>query len=486
MELTELSAGALMRLMADRETCPSEVMAAFLDRIASTNETINAIVAMRSRDELMAEARAMDRAAISGPLHGLPIAIKDLLATNGITTSWGSPIHASFVPREDALAVARMKKAGAIVIGKTNTPEWGHGSHSFNPVYGVTRNPYDTERSAGGSSGGTAAALAARMQVLADGSDMMGSLRNPAAFCNVYGFRPTWGLVPSERGGDAFFNTMATLGPMARTPEDLVRLLDVLAQPDPGVPFDRPRGAFLAEHCPADPRGLRIGWLGNWDGAYSCEDGIIDACEGGLRVLEELGADIEPVAPSFPAELLWQAWTVLRSIAIFGSKRALWRDPSTRDLIKPETIWEIESGAARNADDICTASEIRSRWYTVAQELFQRYDFLVMPAAQVWPFPADWRWPRTVAGVEMDTYHRWMEIVVPISLIGLPSLAVPVGFNSQGLPTGMQIIGTTGADASVLALGAAYHDATQWPQRYPPLPGPPPVPHGIGSAAVSP
>ncbi|WP_048647133.1 amidase [Nitratireductor soli] len=465
MELTELSAGALMRLMADGRTCPSEIMVAFLDRIEAANGAINAVVALRPRDELMAEARALDGCAVSGPLHGLPMAIKDLLATKGIASTWGSPIHASFVPSEDALVVARMKAAGAIVIGKTNTPEWGHGSHSFNPVYGVTRNPYDTGRSAGGSSGGTAAALAARMQVLADGSDMMGSLRNPAAFCNVYGFRPTWGLVPSERGGDTFLHTMATLGPMARTPEDLALLLDVMAQPDPGVPFDRPAGSFLDTHRPAEPRGLRIGWLGDWNGAYPCEAGILEACEAGVGVLRELGADIEPVVSPFPAELLWRAWTVLRSTAIFGSKRTLWRDPSTRGLIKPETIWEIESGAAYGAEDICAASEIRSRWFTVAQELFQRYDFLVMPAAQVWPFPADWRWPRTVAGVEMDTYHRWMEIVVPVSLIGLPSLCVPVGFNPQGLPTGMQIIGKTGADAGVLALGSAYHEATQWPQK---------------------
>ncbi|MCR4268166.1 amidase [Nitratireductor sp. ZSWI3] len=468
MDLTELSAGALTRLMAEGKTCPSEVMAAFLDRIEAVNGTINAVVALRPRDDLMAEARAMDGKAASGPLHGLPIAVKDLLATKGIVTTWGSPIHASFVPGEDALAVARMKAAGAIVIGKTNTPEWGHGSHSFNPVYGVTRNPYDTTRSAGGSSGGTAAALAARMQVLADGSDMMGSLRNPAAFCNVYGFRPTWGLVPTERGGDTFFNTMATLGPMARAPEDLVRLLDVMAQPDPAVPFDRPAGAFLEGHRAAEPRGMRIGWLADWGGAYPCEAGILEACEGGMNVLEALGAAVEPVAPPFPAEQLWQAWTVLRSTAIFGSKRDLWRDASMREMIKPETLWEIECGAAFDAEEICTASQIRSQWYAAAQTLLQRYDFLVMPSAQVWPFPAEWRWPRTVAGVEMDTYHRWMEVVVPVSLIGLPSLCVPVGFNGQGLPTGMQIIGATGSDARVLALGAAYHEATQWPQKSPP------------------
>jgi amidase len=468
MKLTELSAGALIGLMAKGETCPSEIMAAFLDRIEAVNGGINAIVALRSRDELMSESRALDGKPVEGVLHGLPLAVKDLLPTRGIVSSWGSPIHASFIPEEDGLVVARMKAAGAIVIGKTNTPEWGHGSHSFNPVYGVTRNPYDPSRSAGGSSGGAAAALAARMQVLVDGSDMMGSLRNPAAFCNVYGFRPTWGLVPSEAGGDTFLQTMATLGPMARTPEDLARLLEVMARPNPAVPFDRPEGKFLGEHGPLSPRGLRIGWLANWGGAYPCEPGILEACEAGLGILVDLGAKIEALAPPFSAEALWQAWTVLRSTVIFGSKRDLWRDSAKRDLIKPETLWEIERGAGFTAEDIYAASLIRSQWYAQAQALFERYDFIVMPSAQVWPFPAEWRWPQEVAGVEMDTYHRWMEVVVPVSLIGLPSLGVPVGFSPEGLPMGMQIIGRIGADAQVLALGEAYHEATRWPQTRPP------------------
>ena len=229
MSLVDVSASDLSRMIGARQVAPSEVMADHLDRIAAVNPALNAVVSLRDRDDLMREARAADDAPRQGWLHGLPLAVKDLCATKGLRTTWGSPLFANFVPETDDLLAARMRAAGAIFIGKTNTPEWGQGSHSFNPVHGVTRNPYDTLRSAGGSSGGAAAALAARMVPVADGSDMMGSLRNPAAFCNVYGFRPSWGLVPGDADGDTFLSTMSTEGPMARTVQDLAHLLTVRA-----------------------------------------------------------------------------------------------------------------------------------------------------------------------------------------------------------------------------------------------------------------
>ena len=277
-----------------------------LDRIEAANPAINAIVSLRDRSDLMAEAEAADGSAARGWLHGLPVAVKDLVATKGLRTTYGSPLFRDFVPAADDLVAARLRAAGAILIGKTNTPEWGHGSHSFNPVHGTTRNPYDLTRTAGGSSGGAAAALAARMVPVADGSDFMGSLRNPAAFCNVYGFRPTWGLVPQDAQGDVFLHTLATEGPMARTIEDLARLLSVLAGPNPSVPFGRASEDFAAGLERA-VRGLRIGWLGDWGGAYGCEDGILAACEAALAVFEAAGAVVEPVPPPFPAERLWDS-----------------------------------------------------------------------------------------------------------------------------------------------------------------------------------
>lgn len=466
-DLTALSASDLARAIAARKLAPSEVMAAHLSRIDTVNPAINAIVSLRDPDALMAEARAADDAPRKGWLHGLPIAVKDLVQTRGLRTTWGSPLFADFVPTTDDLPAARMRAAGAIFIGKTNTPEWGQGSHSFNPVFGVTRNPHDTSRTAGGSSGGAAAALATHMLPVADGSDMMGSLRNPAAFCNVYGFRPTWGLVPPGGAGDRFLATMSTEGPMGRTVEDVARLLEVLAGPAPGLPFDRPSEPF-ADRLACDPRGLRIGWLGNWDGAYATEPGILDLCETALRVFTDMGAHVEPVAAPFPATDMWHSWITLRAMLSAGGKRELASDPARRAQIKPESLWEIDQGNGLSAQAVYEASMIRTRWYARAAQLFQTYDALVMPSAQVWPFPAEWRWPQTIDGRAMDTYHRWMEIVVPVSLAGLPSLAVPAGFGAQGLPMGMQIFGPIGADARILALGQRYHQATDWPARRPP------------------
>lgn len=471
MDLLSLSASDLSRMIAERAVAPSEVMAAHLARVAAVNPAINAIVSQPDPDALMAAARAADDAPRAGWLHGIPFAVKDLVATRGLRTTWGSPVFADHVPDADDLLAARLRGAGAIFTGKTNTPEWGHGSHTFNPVFGATRNPYDRSRSAGGSSGGAAAALAARMVWVADGSDMMGSLRNPAAFCNVYGFRPTWGLVPADPAAgpsdDTFLSTLATEGPMARCPEDLARLLAVMAGPAAGTPFGRAPGD-VAAGLDRSARGLRIGWLGDWGGAYATEPGILAQGEAALRVLEGLGAVVEPVPPPFPAADLWFAWTTLRAMLNAGSRGTLAADPATRARLKPETLWEIDEGAGLTASAVFRASAIRSRWYARLAHLFARFDALALPAAQVWPFPADWRWPGAIAGRAMDTYHRWMEVVVPVSLAGVPCAAIPAGFGAAGLPTGLQLFGATGTDAAVLGLAQAYHAATGWPGRRPP------------------
>jgi amidase len=466
--MLEWSATELSRAIHVREVAPSEVMAVWLAQVGRVNGSLNAVVSLRDPDQLMAEARALDNVPPSGWLHGFPFAVKDLVATKGVRTTWGSPIYATHAPMKDDLVAARLRGAGAVITAKTNVPEWGQGSHSFNPVFGVTRNPYDPTRSAGGSSGGAAAALAARMAWVADGSDMMGSLRNPAAFCNVYGFRPTWGLVPPDAEGDTYLSTLSTEGPMGRTVEDVARLLLVLAGENPEVPFPRSLPDVLGG-LDRGAKGLCLGWLGDWGGAYPTEPGILPLCETALRQIEDMGAVVEPLAPPFPAEKLWSAWVTLRAMLNAGGKRALAEDPAKRALTKAETLWEIEQGMGLSAQAVYEASVIRSRWHAHAARLFDRFDALVLPSAQVWPFPADWRWPQSIAGRAMDTYHRWMEIVVPASLIGLPALSVPVGFSETGLPMGMQIIGRAGNDDGVLALGQAWHRATDWPGRRPPL-----------------
>ncbi|MCI5095249.1 MAG: amidase [Rhodobacteraceae bacterium] len=454
-------------LVADlqaRRLSARALMQETLDRIAQVNGKVNALVALRSEAALMAEAEACDEGPIKGPLHGLPIAVKDLVNTQGIASTQGSPILADFVPQQDDLLAARLRAAGAILIGKTNVPEFGLGSHTFNPVYGTTLNPYDAARTCGGSSGGAAVALATGMTALADGSDMMGSLRNPAAWNNVYGFRPSWGRVPSEPAGDLYLHQLSTLGPMARSPADMALLLDVLAGADPRSPLtaSAPPAHPLA---PLDLSQIRIGWLGDWGGAFPYEAGIAEQCLAGLEVFRALGCQVEEVAPPFPADKIWDAWTTLRSFTVASGLRAL---RSKREQLKDTAQWELDRGLSYSAMDIQNASESRSDWFRAAARLFDRYDALVLPAAQVWPFPVELDWPKSIAGVEMDTYHRWMQVVTPVSLLGLPCLSIPVGFGQAGLPMGAQLFGRLGNDANLLSLAQAYHQETQWPSKRPP------------------
>ena len=445
-----------------------ELMQATLARIAATNGAVNAIVAMPDADSLLDAARAADAAPRKGWLHGIPVAVKDLANVAGLRTSWGSPLFRDFVAPADDLVIGRMRAAGAIFIGKTNTPEFGLGSHTFNPVHGATRNPYDLTRSAGGSSGGAAVALAMRQVCVADGSDMMGSLRNPAGWNNVYGHRPTWGLVPNDPVGDVFLHPLSTLGPMARSPRDLAALLETQAGRDPRVPLSRDAGPLIP--APGEYlRGARLAWLGDWGGAYPMDPGGLATCDAALAQMESLGAQITALPPPFPAEALWESWLGLRAFANAARLGPFYHDPAKRAGLKPDAIWEVETGLALTAPDILRLSAIRSRWYQAAAQLFESYDALILPTAQVWPFPVDWVSPQTIAGRSMDTYHRWMEVVVPAALIGLPVTAVPAGFGATGLPMGLQLMGPIGGDAGLLRLAQHWHMATDWPGARPPI-----------------
>ena len=441
------------------------LMAKTLARIDEVNGEVNAIVSQRPASELMAEARAADATEPKGVLHGLPMAIKDLAQAAGLECSMGSPLFAGQVAKVDELMVARLRAAGAIFVGKTNTPEFGLGSHSYNPVHGVTRNPYDLSRTAGGSSGGAAAALATGMVALADGSDMMGSLRNPAGFCNVYGFRPSWGVVPRDAGGETFLQQLSTNGPMARSPEDLALLLSVMAGPNPEVPHGVPVQDWTLGR--ADLDGIRIGWLGNWGGAYAMEAGIMSLCEAGLGVFETLGAVVEALSPPMAATQIWDSWRMLRHWAVASELAVLFADPARRDMLKPEAIWEVENGLSLDAMAVTRAGAVRSKWFTMVAQLFDTHEFLALPTAQVWPFPAEWDWPKEIGGVAMDTYHRWMEVVVPVSLAGLPCISLPVGFGDNGLPMGVQLFARKGQDKRLLEVAQAYHAATNWPTATP-------------------
>jgi len=459
-----LSASTLVQNLREGRLTASALMEATLDRIAAVNPKVNAIVALRDAEDLMAEAATADAARDKGPLHGLPIAVKDLVNVAGIRSTQGSPLLASFVPDQDDLLAARLRAAGAILIGKTNTPEFGLGSHTFNPVYGVTRNPYDPSLSCGGSSGGAAVALATGMTALADGSDMMGSLRNPAGWNNVYGFRPTWGVVPPQPRSEVYLHQLSTPGPMARSPEDIALLLDVISGPDPCRPHGWPIPPLVPLHAPS-LRGVRIAWLGDWGGAFPMEEGVLETCEAALRALADLGADVETPSAPFDAEALFQSWSTLRSWQVAVELEALAGQGGT---LKDTAIWELERGRALSAFEVHNASVVRSAWLKASLTFFERYDAFVLPTAQVWPFANEIAYPRQIAGQSMDTYHRWMQVMVPASLPGLPALAAPAGFGAQGLPMGLQLVGPRGADARLLGIGAAYHAATQWPDTRPP------------------
>lgn len=436
---------------------------ATLDRIEALNGPLNAVVSIRPRAEIMLEAAAMDARPREGPLFGLPMAIKDLAEAAGIRCTYGSPLFADFFPTQDCAMVARLRAAGALIIGKTNTPEWGLGSNTYNPVHGITRNPFDPSRSAGGSSGGAGVALAARMLALADGSDMMGSLRNPAAWNNVYGMRPSFGLVPPDPDGELFLHQISTDGPLARNPRDLAQLLSVMAGPTAAHPHAC--GSFDA----IEPftRGQRVLWTGDLGGHIPMQEGILALCETALGQMADLGCEIVEHVPRFDPEALWQSWTVLRSFAIAGRMAPLYDDPDKRQRLKPEAIWEIERGLALSGAEIRNASATRSDWFRETARLGG--DVLAMPSAQVFPFDAGIDWPQRIAGRKMDSYHRWMEVVVPASLTGIPAISVPVGFGDAGVPMGLQLVGHRGADAALLGIADAWHEATRWSDRAPSL-----------------
>ena len=448
-----------------REVSAREVMAAFLARIERVNPAVNAIPTLLP-EEAVAGAEAADRALAAGeapgPLHGLPIAIKDLVLTRGIRTTFGSPIYAGHVPDQDEILVERLRAAGAIVIGKTNTPEFGAGSQTFNPVFGKTRNPYDLALTCGGSSGGAAAALACGMLPIADGSDLGGSLRNPASFCNVVGFRPSPGRVPHWPSDD-LWEPLSVQGPMGRSVADAALLLSVLAGPDPRSPIAiEERGERFRAPLERDFSGTRVAWSPDL-GRYEVEPEVIEVCERSLTTLNALGCVVEPAAPDLhDADEVFQ---VLRAWKTAAGREADYR--THKDRMKDTVIWNIERGLPLTGLEVARATAKRSALYQRAREFLESYEYLVLPAAQVLPFPVDVPWVREINGKTMETYIDWMGLCYAITVTGLPAVSVPCGFSRGGLPVGLQIVGRHHQDFAVLALAHAFELATGHGQRRP-------------------
>ncbi len=470
-DLTSLSASQLSAAIKSRQVSCHEVMQAYLARIHRYNPVYNAIVSMVGDDELMRQAkladRALDRGEYRGWMHGMPHAVKDLANAKGLETSYGSRIFAGTIAAEDDLHIARIRDQGAIFIGKTNTPEFGLGSQSYNDVHGTTRNAYDRQLTAGGSSGGAACGMALHLLPTADGSDMMGSLRNPAAFNNVIGFRPSQGRVPSLPSQDLFYQQLATDGPMGRNVEDTIRLLGTMAGYDERAPLSmRDEIPAYEQFQMADLKGYRIGWMGDYSGYLPTEPLLLDLCQHSLESLAQYGAVIADCLPKYDMARLWETWLTLRHWSL-GGHRDLYDNPETRKLLKPEVVWEIEGSFDMPAARVANAGIARADWYRALLQLFASYDVLALPTAQVFPFSAEVHWPTEIAGRKMDTYHRWMEVVIGDTLAGLPAVNLPAGFDQRSRPMGMQFIGRMGEDRKLLEFAMAYEAHTDHLLRRP-------------------
>ncbi|MGO8982387.1 MAG: amidase [Streptosporangiaceae bacterium] len=473
-ELWAHDAITLAGLLRRREVSAREVVCAHIARVEEADGDINALVT-RSFDRALSRAAAADDALASGEaaglLHGLPVAHKDLNDTAGVRTTYGSPLFARHVPDQDVLVVRRMADAGAISLGKTNTPEFGAGSHTVNPVFGATRNPYDLSRSAGGSSGGAAAALAARMICLADGSDLGGSLRNPASFCNVVGLRPSPGRIPRWPVSDVA-DTLGVDGPMARTVADAALLLCVQSGADPRVPFalDAPPPA-LADPAQVpgllsrDLRGVRVAW--SPDLGLPVEPAVRAVLAPARRVLEDLGCEVIDSMPDLSgADEAFRTWRAFRFATFLG--------PHLRDhpdLVGPSVTWNIERGMQLTAGDLQRATVLRAGVAQRVAEFFAAVDVLACPVSQVAPFDVSWDWVHEIDGAAQRTYLDWMASAYLISVTGLPAISVPAGFTPGGLPVGLQLVGRWRGDWDLLGVAHAFERATGYARVAPALPG---------------
>lgn len=476
-ELHRLSAVELALMLRARQVSAREVVADHLAQVERWNPVVNAVVTLTGEQAMEAAAAADEAAARGqelGPLHGLPTAHKDLQDTRGVRTTYGSPLFAEHVPDADSLLVQRVRAAGAISLGKTNVPEFGAGSQTYNAVFGETRNPWDPRTTPGGSSGGAAAALAARMVPLADGSDLGGSLRNPASFCNVVGLRPSAGLVPSWPSADAYF-PLPVDGPMARTVADVALLLSVLAGFDARDPRSWPgdgarfaRAALTPGGLDVDTRRLRVAWWPRPDG-LPVDRRVVDVLErDGRRVLEELGAQLLDAGPDLRGAD--QVFRVLRAWQFAAAHGETYR--RSRDELGDSVAWNVEQGLDLTGADVAAAFRARTEIYARTVAFMADVDVVAMPVSQVPPFPVEQRWVTEIDGQQLASYLDWMASCYLITVTGLPAVSVPCGFTADGLPVGLQLVGRPQGELELLRVAHAVETAAGASLREPVLPEP--------------
>jgi amidase len=467
-EICFMTATEMVQRIRAKELSCREVMEAHLARIERVNPIVNAIVTRIPPEQALALADAADEDLAQGkdigPLHGLPIAHKDLVPTRGMRTTFGSPIFKDFVPEDDGLIVERLKNAGAITIGKTNTPEFGAGSQTFNEVFGETSNPYDTTKTCGGSSGGAAVSLSCGMLPIADGGDMGGSLRNPGNFCNIVGFRTSPGRVPTWPSMVAWF-PISVQGPMARTVKDAALMLSTIAGPDPRSPISISEpGSLFAGSLDRDFKGVRIAWSKDL-GELPVDPRVTQALESQRHVFEDLGCIVEEDQPDFrnADEIFktWRAWHFELNFTELVKNH--------RELLKDTIIWNIEQGQKLTGPQLGRVEVQRTELYHRVRTFMETHEFMICPVNQVPPFDINQRWVEEIDGVKMDTYIDWMKSCYYITVTGLPAISVPCGFTPEGLPVGMQIVGRHNDDFGVLQLAHAFEKATGVWQKHPPV-----------------
>ena len=465
--ITALDAEALSRAIHAREVSCREVMQAYLARIDALNPRFNAIVNRSPAEALLAQADECDAELAAGRsrgwMHGMPQAIKDTGHALGFPTTFGSPLLARSMPSQDSVHVARMKAAGCIVVGKTNMPEFGLGSNTYNALFGPTPNAWDPAVTAGGSSGGASVALALRLLPVADGSDFMGSLRNPAGWNHHFGLRPSQGRVPAFPKPELYVSQLGTDGPMGRTVLDVALLLGTQAGWDRRAPLSTPGrldafdGVTAARNALAgDLTGVRVGWLADLDGHLATEPGILEVCAEALGRMVAAGASVVPVSLGIDHDRLWEAWLAWRHAAVATTLGPLLASERTANRLKPEARWEAERGLSMSAMDLKRAAIARTDYVLAVTALLETVDVLALPTAQMWPFEATITWPDRIGDRTMDTYHRWMECTIHATFAGLPAVSMPAGFSSSGLPAGIQLIGQPHGDVEVLRIAAGY------------------------------
>jgi len=455
----------LARMIRTRKVSATEVMRAFIARIERVNPKVNAIVTFLP-ELALAAAKKFDRNSKSKsrqpkPLDGLPIAHKDIVATKGIRTTFGSPIFRDHVPAEDHAVVERLRAAGAILVGKTNTPEFAVGSQTFNAVFGSTLNPYDLTKTCGGSSGGAAVAVACGMLPFADGSDLGASLRNPGSFCNVVGFRPTPGRVPMWPFPNAW-DTLWSIGPVARTVEDAALLFSAMAGPDARAPTTHAEpGKVFARPLARDLRKVRVAWSRNL-GGLPVDARVTRVLESRRDAFKALGCIVEEAEPDLAdADEAFQVQRAVGFVEAYGELLL-----TNRAQMKDTVVWNIEQGLGLSAERIAHANLLRSRVFHTMRAFLERYDFLLLPAAQVPPFPVNEPYVTEINGVRLANYMEWMKSCYLISATSHPAVSVPAGFTDEGLPVGLQIVGRYRDDFGVLQLAHAFEGATgAWRRR---------------------